>query len=212
MYAKIETGLVKAFGTAVSSETERYVISLPNINQASFQNPKDTGTEWCTQTLKGNGADIMILNGLTTDQTALMDLYLQSEDSSNWRTQQDIDNVMITLDQLGIKDRYCSDVTYRDANMVKVPGKLNVYRRTKDVRWAVELPIGTNFEKEPGMVQSANISGALLIVNEKGEGHITNVPTDYASINPDEKIVSYSQAYDRSVAQQLAALQRRRSE
>ena len=67
---------VKSNGTPVVSGTMRYVIPLDKLaNKFDFINPKDAGTEWGNQSLKGDGNDILLLNGLTPEQIEKIETY-----------------------------------------------------------------------------------------------------------------------------------------
>ena len=66
--------LVKAFGTPIKCGTERYVLELTKLDKPiHFINPKDAGTEYGDQNLKGDGTDILLLNGLTAEQVKMLD-------------------------------------------------------------------------------------------------------------------------------------------
>lgn len=76
-----DVDFVKKFGTAVKSGTERYVLELKGLEKPmDFENPKDAGTEWGAQHLKGDGKDILLLNGVSAEQVKKLDpnFYMQN--------------------------------------------------------------------------------------------------------------------------------------
>ena len=65
-----------------------------------------------------------------------------------------------------------------------------MHRRNNDECRGVVIPVGTvYFDGEKS--QQASVEGALFVVDAKGGARITNVPTDYQTVEQDEKIFSY---------------------
>lgn len=191
---------VREKGTPVVSGTMRYVIPLDKLsNKFDFVNPKDAGTEWGNQSLKGNGNDILLLNGLTSEQIAKIETYAAKFEQEKHKPMSDMHLVelkqfMTYLSENGFNDIYCSDKEYMESSLTAndKTKRIGLYARNKDaVCRAVKLPLGTVYsdgQKE----QQANVDGALLIVPENGRAEdirITNVPEDYSSLTG-EKVTS----------------------
>lgn len=192
---------VKMHGTPVVCGTMRYVIPLDKLaNKFDFINPKDAGTEWGNQSLKGDGNDILLLNGLSQEQIEKIDVYATRFEQEKHKPISDMHLVELKqfmgyLSQNGFNDVYCSDKEYMDGQLTASDKtkRVGLYSRNKDsVCRAVILPLGTSYSdglKE----QQANIEGALLIVPENGRAEdirITNVPEDYVPIHGAEKVKS----------------------
>ncbi|GHU02693.1 hypothetical protein FACS1894186_7800 [Alphaproteobacteria bacterium] len=195
--------IVEKFGTPVVSGTKRYVVPLEKLDEPlHFTNPKDAGTEYGDQNLKGDGKDIMLLNGLSDGQIKGLDDYLK-----RYRKPENMDAAQVKeflgfLAENGYDDRYCSDQKYMAESLraVNPSQKVGMYARTKDVCYAAAIPEGTTYDD--GEKTQAAQAGALFIVSKskdengktKLNGRITNVAGDYETVNPGEKIATYDQA------------------
>lgn len=191
----------KTQGTQVVSGTMRYVIPLDKLaNKFDFINPKDAGTEWGNQSLKGDGNDILLLNGLSPEQIKKVDEYAAKFEQEKHKPISDMHLVELKqfmgyLSQNGFNDVYCSDKEYMAGQLTPndKTKRIGLYARNKDaVCRAVVLPLGAVYsdgQKE----QQANVEGALLIVPENGRTEdirISNVPEDYAPVNGSDKVKS----------------------
>ncbi len=191
---------VKEKGTPVVSGTMRYVIPLDKLaNKFDFINPKDAGTEWGNQSLKGDGNDILLLNGLSKEQIAKIDDYATKFEQEKHKPISDMHLIelkqfMSYLSENGFNDVYCSDKQYMESSLTAndKDKRIGLYARNKDaICRAAVLPLGAVYsdgQKE----QQANVEGALLIVPENGraeDARITNVPEDYSALTG-EKVTS----------------------
>ena len=92
--------LVKNFGTAIKCGTERYVLELKKLDEAiHFINPKDAGTKYGDQNLKGDGNDILLLNGVTAKQIEIMDTYLKGFETPKEEAIAKIEKLLATNDE-----------------------------------------------------------------------------------------------------------------
>ena len=194
-----DVDLVAKFGTPVKSETRRYIVELKGLTEPlDFENPKDAGTKYGAQHLKGDGNDILLLNGLTPKQVDMMNRYLTAYERENGvaaeqMNTRDVKRMLGFLKRAGFDDRYCSDQAYKRRAFTP-PGRL--YKRKSDTCRAVEIPVGTTYS-DGVKTQRANVEGALFIVDSHGNGRITNVPSDYRPVNPSARIGGYADAVKR---------------
>lgn len=188
--------IVSRYGSAVKSETKRYVIELKGLTEpVDFENPKDAGTQYGSQHLKGDGNDILLLNGLNANQVGMMERYLltyekESGQSADWMNTADVKRMLKFLKRMEFNDRYCSDQAYKKRALVP-PGRF--FKRKGEICKAVVVPVGTTYS-DGVKTQRANVEGALFIVDAQGNGRITNVPTDYQTVKSKEKIKTYADA------------------
>lgn len=192
---------IKTNGTPVVSGTMRYVIPLDKLaNKFDFVNPKDAGTEWGNQSLKGDGNDILLLNGLTPEQIEKIETYAAKFEQEKQKPISDMHLVelkqfMSYLSKNGFNDVYCSDKQYMETSLTANDSnkRIGLYARNKDdICRAAVLPLGTVY-KDSQKEQEAKVEGALLIVPENGREediHITNEPNDYAPISGKGQITS----------------------
>lgn len=186
--------MISKFGTPVVSETKRYIVELKGLTEPlEFENPKDAGTKYGKQRLKGDGNDILLLNGLTPNQIKIMNRYLATFESENntpaeQMKTRDVKRMLDFLKRSGFDDRYCSDQDYKRRAFVP-PGRM--YRRRARPCRAVVVPVGTTFG-DGVKTQRANVEGALFIVDSNGTGRITNVPEDYQTVKKGAKVASYA--------------------
>lgn len=178
----------------------RYVIPLDKLaNKFDFINPKDAGTEWGNQSLKGDGNDILLLNGLTPEQIEKVEAYTAKFEQEKHKPLSDMHLVklkqfMSYLSNNGFNDIYCSDKQYLDSSLTANDKnkRIGLYARNKDaICRAAVLPLGAVYSD--GQKEQANVEGALLIVPESGrveDVRITNVPKDYAPVSGKSKIIS----------------------
>lgn len=68
-------------------------------------------------------------------------------------------------------------------------------RRNNDECRATVVPVGATYS-DGVKTQRANVEGALFVVDSKGNGRITNVPTQ--TIQPKDKIKTYAEAVRQS--------------
>ena len=196
-----DVDFVKKFGTAVKSGTERYVLELKGLEKPmDFENPKDAGTEWGAQHLKGDGKDILLLNGVSAEQVKKLDGYLKAYEMLKKRPAEqmdaaDVKNLMGFLEKNDFNDRYCSDQAYKKQALIPTQGRM--CRRNNDECRATVVPVGATYS-DGVKTQRANVEGALFVVDSKGNGRITNVPTDYQTIQPKDKIKTYAEAVRQS--------------
>lgn len=189
--------LVKKFGTKVKCGTERYVLELKNLNEPiHFINPKDAGTKYGDQNLKGDGQDILLLNSLVPDQIKLMDSYLAGFEAKTGKNAEqmnasEVKTLLSFLEQNGFNDRYCTNQAYKEKALIPTTGRM--CRRNNDECRGVVVPVGTTYT-DGEKSQQANVDGALFVVDAKGGARITNVPEDYKAVKAKEKIISYAQA------------------
>ncbi len=193
--------IVKKEGTQVVSGTMRYVIPLDKLaNKHDFINPKDAGTEWGNQSLKGDGNDILLLNGLSPEQIKKVEEYATKFEQDKHKPISDMHLVELKqfmgyLSQNGFNDIYCSDKEYMAGQLTPndETKRVGLYARNKDaVCRAVVLPMGTVYS-DGQKQQQANVEGALLIVPENGRAEdvrITNEPKDYAPVNGSNTVKS----------------------
>lgn len=188
--------LVAKYGTAVRSETKRYVVELKGLTEpVDFENPKDAGTKYGKQHLKGDGKDILLLNGLNQNQVKMMNRYLlayeeKTGNNADQMNTADVKRMLKFLKRMGFNDRYCSDQEYKKRALVP-PGRM--FRRKADTCKAVVVPVGTTYG-DGVKTQRANVEGALFIVDSSGHGRITNVPDDYHTVRKNETIRTYADA------------------
>ena len=188
---------VKNFGTLVKCGTERYVLELKNLKEPiHFINPKDAGTKYGDQNLKGDGNDILLLNGLTPDQIKLMDTYLSGFEASTGKKAEEMDTEEVKhllgfLEKNGFNDRYCSNQDYKAKALIPTNGRM--HRRNNDECRGIIIPVGTTYS-DGEKSQQASVEGALFIVDSKGGARITNVPTDYQTVKAGAKIATYADA------------------
>ena len=189
--------LVKAFGTPIKCGTERYVLELRNLDKPiHFINPKDAGTKYGDQNLKGDGQDILLLNGLTKDQIKLMDTYLAGFEVGKGKKAEEmnaseVQALLNFLENNGFNDRYCSNQAYKEKSLIPTNGRM--YRRNNDECRGIVIPVGTVYS-DGEKSQQASVEGALFVVDLKGGARITNVPDDYQTVKEGAKIVSYAVA------------------
>ncbi len=186
--------MISKFGTPVVSETKRYIVELKGLTEPlEFENPKDAGTKYGKQRLKGDGNDILLLNGLTPNQVKIMNRYLATFESENATPAEqmktrDVKRMLDFLKRAGFDDRYCSDQSYKRRAFVP-PGRM--YRRRAQPCRAVVVPVGTTYA-DGVKTQRANVDGALFIVDSNGTGRITNVPADYRAVKDGVKVATYA--------------------
>lgn len=186
--------MISKFGTPVVSETKRYIIELKGLTEPlEFENPKDAGTKYGKQRLKGDGNDILLLNGLTPNQVKIMNRYLATFESENAAPAEqmktrDVKRMLDFLKRAGFDDRYCSDQDYKRRAFVP-PGRM--YRRRAQPCRAVVVPVGTTYA-DGVKTQRANVDGALFVVDSNGTGRITNVPADYRAVKDGAKVATYA--------------------
>lgn len=191
----IQKDFVKTFGTKVKCGTERYVLELHGLTEPiHFINPKDAGTKYGDQNLKGNGQDILLLNSVSMEQIAKLDAYLQMVENRTKQKAEDMDvsevkALLLFLEENGYNDRYCSDLAYKEKALIPTVGRM--CRRSNDECRAVVIPKGTVYE-DGEKSQQATVEGALFVVDAKGGARITNVPSDYKPVQDGVKIVSYA--------------------
>ena len=191
----IQKDFVKIFGTKVKCGTERYVLELHGLTEPiHFINPKDAGTKYGDQNLKGNGQDILLLNSVSAEQIAKLDAYLQMVENRTKQKAEDMDvsevkALLLFLEENGYNDRYCSDLAYKEKALIPTVGRM--CRRSNDECRAVVIPKGTVYE-DGEKSQQATVEGALFVVDAKGGARITNVPSDYKPVQDGVKIVSYA--------------------
>lgn len=146
----IQKDFVKTFGTKVKCGTERYVLELHGLTEPiHFINPRDAGTKYGDQNLKGNGQDILLLNSVSTEQIAKLDAYLQTVENRTNRKAEDMDTsevkaLLSFLEKNGYNDRYCSDLAYKEKALIPTVGRM--CRRSNDECRAVVIPKGTVYE------------------------------------------------------------------
>ncbi len=191
----IQKDFVKTFGTKVKCGTERYVLELRGLTEPlHFINPKDAGTKYGDQNLKGNGQDILLLNGVSAEQIARLDRYLETfeqqtgQKADSMNTSQ-VKALLSFLEENGYNDRYCSDLAYKEKALIPTVGRM--CRRSNDECRAVVIPKGTVYE-DGEKSQQATVEGALFVVDAKGGARITNVPSDYEPVHAGAKIISYA--------------------
>lgn len=191
----IQKDFVKTFGTKVKCGTERYVLELRGLTEPlHFINPKDAGTKYGDQNLKGNGQDILLLNGVSAEQIARLDRYLETfeqqtgQKADSMNTSQ-VKALLSFLEKNGYNDRYCSDLAYKEKALIPTVGRM--CRRSNDECRAVVIPKGTVYE-DGEKSQQATVEGALFVVDAKGGARITNVPSDYEPVHAGTKIISYA--------------------
>jgi hypothetical protein len=195
--------LVKAFGSPIKCGTERYVLELTKLDKPiHFINPKDAGTKYGDQNLKGDGNDILLLNGLTAEQVKMLDFYLKGFEVQNDKRAEDMNakevrSLLVFLEKYGFNDRYCSNQEYKENSLIPTTGRL--YRRNNDECRGVVIPVGTTYT-DGEKTQQANVEGALFVVDAKGGARITNVPEDYQPIKKDAKIVELKTAVNMFLA------------
>lgn len=185
---------VKGFGTQVVSGTSRFVVPLDKLSEpVDFINPKDAGTEWGAQRLKGDGNDILLFNGLSSEQIKTLNDEIKEFESSTLKpiTDMNKEEVVIFLSSLkekGFNDMYCSDKAYMESSLTAENPKerIGLYTRNKDeVCYGVVIPKGTVYNLSERGNQEATVDGALLIVPANGDPNnvrITNEPKDYTSV------------------------------
>ena len=189
--------LVKTFGTQIKCGTERYVLELKNLDQPiHFINPKDAGTKYGDQNLKGDGNDILLLNGLTLEQIKLMDTYLSGFETGKGKkpeemNAEEVKALLSFLEKNGFNDRYCSNQDYKAKALIPTNGRM--HRRNNDECRGVVIPVGTVYT-DGEKSQQANVEGALFVIDAKGGARITNVPTDYKTVKEGATVVSYADA------------------
>lgn len=188
----------KNFGTQVVSGTSRFVIPLDKLNEpVDFINPKDAGTEWGAQRLKGDGNDILLFNGLSSEQVKSIGVEIKDFESKAGKpitdmNKKEVEAFLSSLKEKGFNDMYCSDKAYMESSLTaENPSKrIGLYTRNKDeVCYGVVVPVGTAYTLSSKTKQEANVDGALLIVRLTKDGkvdaensNITNKPEDYTSV------------------------------
>ena len=190
-----DKNIVSSLGTPVASGTLRYVLELRNLDEEiHFTNPKDAGTQWGDQKLKGDGNDILLLNGLSEKEVKMLDIYLASFETQKKKTAEEMNatevkDLLSFLEEHSYNDRYRSDRAYKEASLIPTEGRM--YRRNNDECRAVVIPKGTTYS-DGEKTQQANVEGALFVVDKKGGARITNVPEDYKPTKKDATISSYA--------------------
>ncbi len=191
----LQKDFVTTFGTKVKCGTERYVLELHGLTEpVHFINPKDAGTKYGDQNLKGNGQDILLLNGVTPAQVEKLDCYLNAFEQETGKKAEDMNTAQVRallrfLEENGYNDRYCSDLAYKEKALIPTVGRM--CRRSNDECRAVVIPKGTVYE-DGEKSQQATVDGALFVVDSKGGARITNVPSDYEPVQAGAKIVTYA--------------------
>ena len=187
--------LVKTFGTPIKCGTERYVLELRNLDKTiHFINPKDAGTKYGDQNLKGDGQDILLLNGLTKDQIKSMDTYLAGFEAEKGKKAEEmnaseVQALLNFLEVNGFNDRYCSNQAYKEKSLIPTNGRM--HRRNNDECRGIVIPVGTVYS-DGEKSQQASVEGALFVIDSKGGARITNVPDDYQTVKEGIKIASYA--------------------
>lgn len=172
-------------------------MELKKLNEpVHFINPKDAGTKYGDQNLKGDGQDILLLNGLAPAQIKLMDTYLADFEAATGKNAEqmnasEVESLLCFLEKNGFNDRYCSDQAYKEKALIPTTGRM--CRRNNDECRGVVVPVGATYT-DGEKSQQANVDGALFVVDAKGGARITNVPEDYKTVKAKEKIISYAQA------------------
>ena len=185
---------VKTFGTQVVSGTSRFVIPLDKLKEpVDFINPKDAGTEWGAQRLKGDGNDILLFNGLSSEQVKTIEAEIKGFEVRTGKPVTDmnkaeVEGFLASLKEKGFNDMYCSDKAYMESSLTAENPKkrIGLYTRNKDeVCYGVVIPKGTVYNLSSRGNQEATVDGALLIVPANGDlenARITNEPKDYSSV------------------------------
>ena len=195
-----DVAMIRKYGTPIKCETERYVLELKKLDSpVEFENPKDAGGAYGKQKLKGDGNDILLLNGLTPEQIRWLDKYLADFEQKNKKAAEEMnaEEVKAFFDFLKEQQFFdCNSSTqeYKGRSLIQVNG--HIYRRNSNECHGVIIPIGTTYEDRKKS-QRANVEGALFVTDDRGGARITNVPTDYQPIGKNVKIISYAKALEK---------------
>lgn len=188
---------VEMFGTPVIGSGERYVIELRELDEPlHFTNPKDMGTKYGDQYLKGDGTDILILNGVSKKQELMLNRYLyqyqkiSGKDADHMSTQ-DVKKLLIWLEDNNFNDRYCSNLHHKETEYLHIRGR--IFSKIGKPYKAVSLQKGVSYIDET-KTQEASLDGALFIADGNGKGHITNIPEGYRTEKNGDNIISYTDA------------------
>ena len=181
---KTDIEAVKKYGAEVFCITERFAIPMPELTQPyNFINPKDAGNGFGEEHLRGDGSDVLLLNGVTNSQGVTIKDYLQNHPLKNAA---EIHNFLVFLSDIGTNDVYASDCDYLQKEFEIKENKISVgfYARRRDIIYrAARLKASCVLIKRNDFSQYA-ANGALLIVPENiEETRLTNVPADYQSLS-----------------------------
>lgn len=185
---------VAMFGTSVVGRGERYILELRGLMEPlHFVNPKDKGTKYGDQYLKGDGQDILILNGVSKKQELMLNKYLyqverQMQKPAEEMPATEVKRLLRWLEENQFNDRYCSDLTHKKTSYETVRGRI-CQKLSKPVRAAV-LAKGDTFS-DAVKTQEATRHDSLLIVDGRGIGHISNVPNMYMTLKEGATIIAY---------------------
>lgn len=197
MSMEIKLAPVAIFGTAAVGRGERFVLDLRGLSEPlSFINPKDMGTKYGKQYLKGDGQDILILNGVSKKQELMLERYLyyfekETHKAAEFMNADEVKKLLCFLEENGFDDRYCSDLVHKESSYKPVRGRI-FEKSGKPVRVA-RLVTGMTYA-DGQKTQEAADDSALFIVDNRGIGHITNVAEGYRSLREGETIISYQKA------------------
>lgn len=193
----INLQIVDMYGTPVVSWGERFVIELRGLEHSfDFINPKDRGTKYGEQHLKGDGSDIIILNGVSKKQEIELNKYLyfftkKTGKDYNTMNYDEVVEFLQWLENNNFDDRYCSDIKHKELSYRYIYGCK--YEKLGHECKAVQLLKGMVYMDDIKS-QEATRDGALFVVDNRGYGHITNEPGYYRTINDGEKIINYKDA------------------
>lgn len=175
---------VKNCGAKVFSAGQRFAVPLPKLTQPyDFINPKDAGDGFGAEHLRGDGSDVLLLNGVSDIQGQKIKDYVQKHPMKNAA---EIHSFLVFLTDIGVDDMYASDCDYLEKAFIMPTDKnyIGFYTRRRDIIFrAAQLKTGAVLIRSDGVTQYAE-TGALLIVPENGENaRITNVASDYVSLS-----------------------------
>ena len=175
---------VKNCGAKVFSAGQRFAVPLPKLTQPyDFINPKDAGDGFGAEHLRGDGNDVLLLNGVSDIQGQKIKDYVQKHPLKNTA---EMYNFLAFLTDIGVDDMYASDRNYLEKvfTMAAEKNYVGFYTRRRDIIFrAARLTAGAVLIRSDDITQYAE-DGALLIVPENGENaRITNVAGDYVSLS-----------------------------
>lgn len=193
----INLQIVDKYGTPVVSWGERFVIDLKNLDTPiDFINPKDRGTKYGEQHLKGDGTDIIILNGVSKRQEIELNKYLyfftkKAGKDYNAMNYDEVMEFLRWLENNDFNDRYCSDAIHKKTSYRHIRGCK--YEKLGHECKAVELLKGMAYVDDTKS-QEATRNGALFVLDNRGNGHITNEPSYYKTVKEGDRIINYNDA------------------